>query len=191
MQVSRVLLVGFMAAGKSTVGRLVADELGWILADSDAEVVARDGRSIPEIFQAEGEAGFRALESEVVSGLLDLDGAVLVPGGGWPAWRGERGDDPPPLSRGLPGTLTVWLKVGPEAAAARAREQRSAEQVVRPLLTGADGGEGAARRLLAEREPLYGLADLHLDTEGRSPVEIAATIVHRVRSANASPGPGK
>lgn len=168
---TRVLLVGFMASGKTTVGRLVARELGWRFADADAEVERRTGSTIPEIFARRGEAWFRRWEAEVVDDLLDLSECVVVPGGGWASSGPER-------LEGLPsGTLSVWLQVPPEEAVGRAAESGAG----RPLLDGTDDPVAEARRLLAEREPHYGRTHLHLDTVGAEPVEIADLIIRAVR----------
>ena len=76
-----IVLVGFMGAGKSTVGRLLAARLGVPFVDADAAIEAAEGRTIPAIFEADGEPGFRRIEAEVVRGLLDGPEAVLALGG--------------------------------------------------------------------------------------------------------------
>src|SRR5687768_9084397 len=79
----RVVLVGFMGSGKTTVGRQLASRLGWTFVDLDDEVEARAGMSVDELFRARGEAGFRALESEAGAAALGRSATVLAPGGGW------------------------------------------------------------------------------------------------------------
>lgn len=160
-----------MAAGKSEVGRILARELGWRLADADVEVERRAGRSIAEIFAREGEAGFRRREAAVVDELLDLSECVVVPGGGWAASAPDR------LSRLPEDTLSVWLRVSPEEAVRRVRSSGAG----RPLLDRAEDPEAEARRLLAEREAHYGGARLHLDTDGTEPVEVADLIMRAMR----------
>ncbi|MGC3994386.1 MAG: shikimate kinase [Propionicimonas sp.] len=77
-----IVLVGFMGAGKTTVGRLLAGELGVPFVDADEAIEAAQGRSVPEIFAAEGEEGFRRIEAETIAGLLAADDIVLALGGG-------------------------------------------------------------------------------------------------------------
>jgi shikimate kinase len=164
-----VVLLGFMGAGKTVVGALLAERLGWTHVDLDREIERREGRRIAEIFAADGEARFRQLEAEATARVGRSAGIVLSPGGGWitrPELLGLLGA----------GTLSVWLKVGAEEAVRRA----AAAPGERPLLAGADP-LAAARRLLAEREPLYARADLVVETEGRSPVEVAEEIEREVR----------
>src|SRR5690606_38832104 len=96
----RVVLVGFMASGKTTVGRLLAERLGWRHLDLDAEIEREEGRSVAEIFRAEGEAYFRRREAVTGERLLAEPRTVLTPGGGWAA-------DPARLDRLPEGTLTV------------------------------------------------------------------------------------
>jgi shikimate kinase len=83
-----VILVGFMGAGKSTVGRLLARRLGLCFVETDDMITAREGRSIPEIFSAHGEPYFRALEAAVLDALADKHGHVIATGGGFPCRPG-------------------------------------------------------------------------------------------------------
>ena len=163
--VRRVLLVGFMGAGKSSVGRRVADHLGWTFIDLDAEIERRAGLPIPEIFGSLGEAYFRTIESEAAEAVLARESVVVAPGGGWAAAPGR-------LS-GLPeGTRSVWLSVSPEESVRRVSSQPGQ----RPLLTGTDV-LGAARRLIEERAPFYRLADVEVDTDGLSVEDVSARIL--------------
>lgn len=159
-----VVLVGMMAAGKSTVGKLLADRLGWRFIDLDAEIVREAGTSIAEIFGTQGELAFRAMERRLTAALHSVAPAVLAPGGGWITNPGVRDALPP-------GACLVWLKVTPEEAVRRAL----AVGEERPLLAGPDP-VGAARRLLAAREPLYSAADVVVDVEGREPADIVEEI---------------
>jgi shikimate kinase len=167
----RILLVGFMGSGKSTVGALLAARLGWSFFDFDVEIARRAGRSVEEIFREEGEASFRSLEAEVGRDLLREDRAVLATGGGWPASEGRMesvGED----------TLSVWLQVSAESSLERIRGAAPA----RPLLAVPDPRE-RAERLLAERSGYYGRARLHLDTETTSPGELVDTILRHLEAA--------
>jgi shikimate kinase len=161
----RVLLVGFMGAGKSSSGRALATAVGWRFVDFDDEVEAAAGATVPEIFERDGEAQFRALEVEVADRLLGEERVILGSGGGWAAAPGRLVDVPP-------GTATFWLKVSPETAVRRA----SAEARRRPLLTGPDP-VARASELLAERAPQYAVARWAVDTEGRTVEDVAAQIL--------------
>lgn len=164
---SRVVLVGFMGAGKSRVGRELSRILGWELVDVDQEVERRSGRSIPTIFREEGEAAFRLLEAQVTGELLGQDRVIVATGGGWPAAAPGRMES---LS---PDTLSVWLRIPAEEAVRRVGSGRGR---VRPLLRVPDP-VAEAKRLLAEREPAYRLARLTLDVD-RFP---ARAIARRIR----------
>ena len=168
VRVERVVLVGFMCAGKTAVGELLARRLGWAFVDLDRLIEEREGRPVREIFAAGGEPGFRRIEAEVSDSVAVWARMVLAPGGGWMgnALRGELPVD---------GTVRVWLRVSAEEAVRRG----GAAPGARPLLAGPDP-LSAARRLLAEREPSYALADLSVDTEGRTPAQVAAEVERMV-----------
>lgn len=161
----RVVLVGFMAAGKSVVGRRLAQRLGWTFVDLDARIEAETGLRVAEIFAQRGESAFRTLEVEATRALVGRPGLVIAPGGGWITQPGL-------LEMLRPGARVVWLKVSATEAVRRAA--RSAD--VRPLLAGPDP-VGVAASLLRRREPLYRGADLHVETDGRSTEEIAEEIL--------------
>jgi shikimate kinase len=163
-RIARVVLIGFMAAGKSTTGRALADLLGWRFVDFDDEIERRTGRTVPEIFEQDGEERFRALEAALTEELGTVAGAVLAPGGGWIT-------QPEVLRQLGPDSLVVWLRISPEEAARRAARGPNH----RPLLAGPDP-LGLARELIAQREPLYRLADVAIDVDGREPTDIAAQI---------------
>src|ERR687895_1264418 len=109
-----ILLVGFMGTGKSSVGRLLARRLGRCFVETDDMIVACDGRAIPEIFRADGEARFRELEAEALEMLAWKTGDVIATGGGFPCRDGRM-----PALRAL-GTV-VWLKGDLTVAIERAR----------------------------------------------------------------------
>lgn len=167
-EIRRVLLVGFMGSGKSTVGRLVAERLGWTFVDFDEEIEKREGRSIADIFADSGEKYFRAVESDVASEHLMRTRAVLAPGGGWAARPGRLDSLPE-------GTCSIWLRVGAETAVARALSDGGP----RPLLQTEDPVL-RAKELLTERTPHYAAADHQIETDGTPPDEIARTIVDLV-----------
>ncbi len=164
--IRNVVLVGFMASGKSTVGPCLARRLAWTFLDFDTEIERRSGRSVERIFADEGEAVFRTLEARLGAEVLARSGVVLAPGGGWPAVAGRM--------EGLPAdTFSVWLDVDVETVLARARADRH----VRPLLAGPDR-EIRARTLLESRRQYYQRARLHLDARRASPERLAEAIVN-------------
>src|SRR5262249_18816468 len=124
MRPDNVILVGFMGAGKSVCGRLLARRLGRCFVETDDMIVARDGRSIPRIFTEAGEARFRALEGEAVAALALKSGEVIATGGGLPCREG-RMDELKTL-----GTV-VWLR-GPVAE----QLTRARHEGARPMLDG-------------------------------------------------------
>lgn len=170
--VERVVLWGFMASGKTAVGRALARRLGWRHVDLDAEIVRREGRAIAEIFRTDGEAAFRGMEEAVTRELIAGRRLVLSPGGGWITNPAVRALVPS-------GTLTVWLRVSPEQVLARARADASG--IERPLLATPDPA-ATIRRLLEAREPLYRQADLRIETDGVAVERIVDLVEARVRA---------
>jgi len=163
-----VILVGFMGAGKSSVGRLLARHLGRCFVETDDMITAREGRSIPEIFADRGEAYFRALEEETL-GLLALKaGDVIATGGGLPCREGR-----PAALRAI-GTV-VWLAGDFDALYERAR--RGGE---RPMLAGRSRDDVEA--LFRARGAFYREADLSVDTTGIGPDQVAAQVLLALRS---------
>jgi shikimate kinase len=148
-----VILVGLPGAGKSTVGRMLAERWGIPFADLDAEIERREGRSVSEIFAQYGEQYFRAREWEISGELARRPRMVLAPGGGWAA-----NADAVALLR--PSGRIIYLKTRPETALARL----GAARVTRPLLAGPDPLR-ELQRLLEEREPHYLSADHTIDAD--------------------------
>ena len=163
--VRRVVLVGFMAAGKSSVGRKLAESLDWGFIDFDEEIERRTGTSIPELFRVEGAAAFRALEAELTAEVAEEPWVVLAPGGGWIT-------QPELLEFFDDETLVVWLRISPEEAIRRASGTLSH----RPLLASAPDPLERARLLIREREPLYRLADVVVEVDGRDVDDVAEEI---------------
>ena len=147
-----VVLIGPMGSGKSTVGRALAQRLMLRHVDSDDLVVRAAGRAISEIFDTEGEAAFRTLETNALAEALDREGAVISTGGGIVVSEANRTmllDSP---------ALVVWLDATIDALASRVGSGRG-----RPLLAG-DVRE-TLREKIAERAPWYlDVADLRVDT---------------------------
>lgn len=166
----RILLVGFMGSGKSTVGSLLADALEWEYADADDVVEASAGRSIAEIFRVDGEARFRELEHQVTTGLLEREDLVIATGGGWPCRPGR-------LSSLPAGTLSVWLRVEVD----RILERLGGDETCRPLLE-VDDPRARVDELLTERAPFYELAHWSVDTETHTPKDIVRELLGRLRT---------
>ncbi len=146
-----IYLVGLMGAGKTTVGKALAKRLGWQFHDSDHEIAARTGVSIPTIFEIEGEAGFRRRETQVIEELTNLRNVVVATGGG--AVLAQQNRDC--LSR---SGVVVYLNASPAQLFERTRHDRN-----RPLLQVPDP-LGKLKTLHAERGPLYeAVADIVID----------------------------
>ena len=143
-----IVLVGMMGVGKSSVGRRLAARLSIPFVDADSEIEKAAGMTIPEIFARHGEAYFRSGEARVLARLLESGPQVLATGGG--AFMN-------PDTRALVALkgVSVWLNADLDVLLRRTSKRRSD----RPLLQTEDPGE-TLRRLLAEREPTYALADL-------------------------------
>lgn len=154
-----VVLVGAMGAGKSTVGRLVADALGVGFLDSDQEIERVTGKSVADIFVDDGEAHFRELERRAVAASLGTHTGVLALGGGAVLDPGTRAL--------LAGHRVVFLRVGLADAA-----RRVGLGVSRPLLLG--NVRGRIKQLLDERTPVYESVATHVvDTDGLTAAEVA------------------
>jgi shikimate kinase len=164
-----VYLIGPRGSGKSTVGRLLAGRLGWAFTDADEAIEASAGQSIAEIFAAEGEAGFRERESDLLGELANRERHVIACGGGG-VLR--------PANRQLLRSTghCIWLTGDPRTLCERlACDPTTASR--RPALTALPGPEEVAR-LLSEREPLYReVAHLIVATDGRSPADIVSAIL--------------
>ena len=158
---ARVVLVGFMGSGKTSVGRILARRLGYRFEDVDQRIEERAGRTIADIFRDDGEEAFREMELEEARALVSLSKRVVAAGGG--AFTR-------PLARALlqEGALTVWLRCDLERLLARVKADGS-----RPLA----GNRDIMRALLAEREPSYRMADVAVDASAGTPREVADRIV--------------
>jgi shikimate kinase len=168
--VRAIVLVGFMAAGKSTVGRALATRLGWRFIDFDEEIERRDGMTVAEIFRARGEGAFRAREADLTRELSSYDRVVIAPGGGWITRENALAE--------LSGRAwVVWLRIGAEEAVRRAQ----ASGTVRPLLADGDPLD-TATRLLAARDPLYRQAHAAIDVEGRDTEDIVTELLNGIPS---------
>ena len=173
---ANIALTGFMAAGKTAVGRSLARSLGWAFVDLDGVIEAGEGSSIREIFVRRGEPYFREREKAALGQVLDGSGQVIALGGGAVV-------DPDSRSLLKERSLLIWLRVAPLTVLRRTRGSED-----RPLLQGAGGPAGAdtasaagarpvpaadaeavklrrIEELSAQREDIYAEADLALDTD--------------------------
>ncbi|MBI2162050.1 MAG: shikimate kinase [Candidatus Rokubacteria bacterium] len=172
MPTDNVILIGFMGAGKSAVGRLLARRLGRCFVETDDMIVAREGRSIPEIFRADGEERFRQLEAETLEALRLKSGDVIATGGGFPCREGRM-----EALREL--GLVVWLAGDLDALLERARRTGG-----RPMLAGRTEAELEA--LYGARRPYYRRAHLTVETGGLGPDQVVARILAALREAHAA-----
>jgi shikimate kinase len=162
-----VFLVGARGSGKTTVARLLAGRLGWSWVDADEVLEARAGQSIRAVFEAEGEAGFREREAEVLAELAQRSRHIIATGGGVVLREANR----TLLRRGR----VVWLTADADTLWCRMQGDRTTAER-RPALT--VGGRVEVAEVLRVREPLYrACADLVVATAGRLPEEVAAEIV--------------
>jgi shikimate kinase len=149
-----VAFVGLMASGKTSLGRRVAAALGVPFVDCDHEIEAREGRTVAEIFAAEGEAAFRAIEERVIADLVAGPGIRVVATGGGAVLS------PATRARLRRSTTVVWLRASPALLASRVHPDGS-----RPLLV--DDPRATLERLAHERGPLYGEVAHHvIDVDG-------------------------
>lgn len=160
-----IALIGMMACGKSTVGKMLAKRLQWRFVDADAWIVEKAGMSVAEIFKREGEASFRRRETEALDALTRLSGVVIATGGGAPMF----GANLPLLAR----VTVVQLKIDAEEVI-----RRTAHDTTRPMLYGENPAE-RVRTILEERQPAYDSAsDVKIDTSGRSKEDVLRAVLN-------------
>ena len=161
-----------MGAGKSSVGRAAANQLGFEFVDTDEMIESRTGKSIAQIFATEGEAHFRELEKAVVLQLQDAEGHVISTGGGLPTNQAN-------LDSLKTHALVVCLCVSPERIWDRVKNQSH-----RPLLKTADP-QAKIREMMAARAPFYRQADVLLNTDNRSQRQVIQQVVQHFQQATA------
>lgn len=182
----RIVLIGFSGTGKSTVGRLVGERLGWDVVDTDDAVASALGMPVPEIFGRLGEAAFRQAERASLVAALARRRVVVVGGGGAAVDRAVWERD----LLGSPDTLVLALDARPETSLRRLLAQRAADGAAteRPLLGAADPLARIAE-LKAERQAGYDAAQLTLVVDGVAAAAVAAEIVAIVPPAIEGFGP--
>jgi shikimate kinase len=158
------VLVGFMGAGKSSVGKVLARRLGAQFLDVDARIEADGGKTIEEIFSTEGERAFRKRESAAIRDAVSVPGRVIATGGG--SFLDD--DNRKRLKAYAP---VVFLDISPATVLARLGGDTS-----RPLLSGEDR-EKAVTELMERRRPAYLQADFRVSTENRTPARVAEEII--------------
>ncbi len=174
----RAVLVGLPGSGKSTIGRRLAKALDVSLLDTDAAIEERTGRSIADIFAADGEPGFRRIEEGVVRDALAHHDGVVSLGGGAVTSPGVR--------EALAGHTVVYLEIS-----AGEGVRRTGGNTVRPLLAGQDQAERYSKfkTLMAQRVPLYRrVATIRVDTTRRNPGAVVRHILSRLQEPALEPG---
>lgn len=159
-----IVLIGLPGAGKTTVGKLVADRLQAGFVDIDNVLIRKEGKPIAMIFAEKGEPVFREMERKEVDTALANEPAVIAPGGGWAAQPGA-------LDAAKPQGYFVYLKARAEVAAGRAEPSGT-----RPILLG-DDPVARMRELYQTRDPYYARADATVLTEAKSAENVAAEVV--------------
>jgi len=165
---TRIALIGYRGTGKSTIAKLLAKDLGFGLVELDRVIDERAGEKIPEIVSKFGWEKFRDLETEFLADILKKDNTIFDLGGGVV----EREENRKLIKDNC---TVVWLKAKPEVII-----QRIKEQMHRPSLTGKSFTDEVPE-VLARREPLYrGLAQIEIDTENKSPEQLAQEIAKKL-----------
>ena len=162
-----IILVGFMASGKTSVGRALAKRTGWTLVDADDVIVERAGKPIHRIFSEDGETAFRELERQVIADLCAGERQVIASGGG--AFVSAENRD---VMRA--GGTVFFLSASPAEILRRVREE-DAGGPIRPLLA-VDDPEARIAELLAQRTPAYAQAHHTVETDGVTAEGVAARI---------------
>jgi shikimate kinase len=179
MRARNIALTGFMAVGKSVVGRKLARRLGWRLVDVDRAIEEEQGMKVQEIFEREGEAYFRKLEKRKLGEILSEENQVIATGGGAVV-------DEENLRLLKQKSFLVCLTASPETLL-----KRSGSGKDRPLLKGSDKRE-RIEALLSRRKDRYAQAHLCIDTESRAVDQVVEEIlktIHRRTAPSPLPSP--
>jgi shikimate kinase len=169
-KIVNLALIGFMGTGKTSVGKLVAEQLHYEFLDTDEMIQAHTGRLIADIFAQDGEPAFRALERQMMTELATRQRTVISTGGGLPAQPGN-------LAQLKTHSLVICLWSSPEKVWERVHHQTH-----RPLLHGEDP-QKKIRELLAVREPFYKQADVLINTDIRGLREVSQQVILQFKLA--------
>jgi shikimate kinase len=168
--VNNVFLTGFMTAGKSTVGPILARRLGWEFSDTDEIIENETGRKISEIFSEDGEVFFRDLEARAVVGAARGRNKVVSLGGGALLRDSTR-------AVVLDSGIMVYLIIDAQTVVKRLSTQKKTRPIISTL------SEEAIRNLMNLRESIYRLASIQVDTSPKTPAEVVACIMERLNEA--------
>ena len=164
---TNIILTGFMATGKTTIGKLLAGQLGYEFVDTDDLIESRCGRLVAEIFQEKGETAFRAMETEIARELGKKEGLVIATGGGLVL---------------NPVNVTALEKKGRifclVATFEDILERASRDKVMRPLIQGTNPGERITE-LMKDRKEVYGHFT-QIETTGKTPDQVTAMLLSRI-----------
>ncbi len=168
---SRIILIGFMGSGKSTVGKLLASTLDYQYVDTDALIEKQEAMSVADIFAKNGEGYFRKLESDVVKSLNGYENIVIATGGGMPVFENN-------MDLLNQAGITIFLQVGVQTI-----YERISKDKTRPLVTAHTGNSLKAfiKNKLLERNPFYKRAKV-LVAGGRNARLVVQTILHKIAS---------
>ena len=174
----RLVLTGFMGAGKSTIGRLLAARIGWNFLDLDAHLESRTNATIPQLFEQHGEARFRRLESTALASALGYSNIVLALGGGTPEDLTNR-----LLLEQTPATFTIFL----DAPFPTLFDRCMLQDIARPVLT----DPAAAQLRFERRHPLYRrMAGLTIATSDQTPAQTVETLLQGLPQPKPQRSPG-
>ncbi len=168
-KVKNIILVGFMGTGKSSIGKLLSEELNWNFVDTDTLIEQSAGMTISEIFQQKGESKFRDMESDILETVLSKDNQVVATGGGI-VLREEN------IKKIKENGLMIGLTASPQIILARTGKKKT-----RPVL-GDKPTLDRVKEILNFREPLYAQADYTVDTSRISKDQIVKLILDFVNS---------
>lgn len=180
--ITRLFLVGMSGSGKSTIGAMVAERLGWTLVDMDDRIEQMEGRKIPEIFEQDGEPAFRALEAALLTELLQQSEIVVSTGGG-----ATSNDAAQERIQASAGTLSVWLHADAEELWQRVHAHEDDSRTTERPMLAADDPLTKMRSLLIDRAAYYGAADVTVPVGSRPAERTAADVTELVNLANGVP----
>ena len=169
-----IILIGYRCSGKTSVGKHLAQKLGWLFVDTDDRLVEKDGRSIKEIVEGNGWESFRRLEKEVIQVVCAQNKTVIATGGGAIL-------DPANVEVMQNSGQVIWLKVSPQTVKQRMARDEGTD-TLRPALT-SRGLYEEIIDVLKERNPIYEQTmDFSIDTDDQNVIEITDAIMNKNES---------